>query len=123
MTKHSVTTPLDRRAFVGASLAAGAALLGVPASASAAQTVPESSVLSLNAARSVAQRPIADDLIELSVVELGTLLQRGALTSRDLTQRFLTRIAPDGQDRRGHQRHNRIEPGCSRDRRSTRRRT
>ncbi len=93
MNEHSVTTPLDRRAFVGASLAAGAALLGVPASASAAPTVPELSVLSLNAARSVTQRPIADDLIELSVTELGALLQRGALTSRDLTQRFLTRIA------------------------------
>ena len=91
MNEHSDTTPLDRRAFVGATLAAGAALLGAPAAAAA--TVPESAVLPLNAARSVAQHPIADDLIELSVVELGAMMQRGALTSRELTQRFLTRIA------------------------------
>ena len=38
MNRHSGTTPLDRRAFVGASLAAGAALLGVPESASGSES-------------------------------------------------------------------------------------
>ena len=89
MSRHSDTTPLDRRAFVGASLAAGAALLGVPESASGS----ESSVRSLAASLPRGPAPQVDDLLEHSVAELGALMQRGALTSRELTQRFLTRIA------------------------------
>src|ERR1035437_7069618 len=89
MNRHSGTTPLDRRAFVGASLAAGAALLGVPESASGS----ESSVRSLAASLPRGPAPQVDDLLEHSVAELGALMQRGALTSRELTQRFLTRIA------------------------------
>lgn len=89
MNRHSGTTPLDRRAFVGASLAAGAALLGVPESASGS----ESSVRPLAASLSGGPAPQIDDLLEHSVAELGALMQRGALTSRELTQRFLTRIA------------------------------
>ena len=89
MSRHSDTTPLDRRAFVGASLAAGAALLGVPESASGS----ESSVRSLAASLPRGPAPLVDDLLEHSVAELGALMQRGALTSRELTQRFLTRIA------------------------------
>src|ERR1035437_895856 len=89
MNRHSGTTPLDRRAFVGASLAAGAALLGVPESASGS----ESSVRSLAASLPRGPAPQVDDLLEHSVAELGALMQRGALTARELTQRFLTRIA------------------------------
>ena len=89
MNRHSGTTPLDRRAFVGASLAAGAALLGVPESASGS----ESPVRPLAASLSGGPAPQIDDLLEHSVAELGALMQRGALTSRELTQRFLTRIA------------------------------
>jgi amidase len=89
MNRHSGTTPLDRRAFVGASLAAGAALLGVPESASGS----ESSVRPLAASLPRGPAPQVDDLLEHSVAELGALMQRGALTSRELTQRFLTRIA------------------------------
>ncbi len=89
MNRHSGTTPLDRRAFVGASLAAGAALLGVPESASGS----ESPVRPLAASLPRGPAPQLDDLLEHSVAELGALMQRGALTSRELTQRFLTRIA------------------------------
>src|ERR1035437_2480655 len=89
MNRHSGMTPLDRRAFVGASLAAGAALLGVPESASGS----ESSVRLLAASLPRGPAPLVDDLLEHSVAELGALMQRGALTSRELTQRFLTRIA------------------------------
>jgi len=89
MNRHSGTTPLDRRAFVGASLAAGAALLGVSESASGS----ESPVRPLAASLSGGPAPQIDDLLEHSVAELGALMQRGALTSRELTQRFLTRIA------------------------------
>lgn len=89
MNRHSGTTPLDRRAFVGASLAAGAALLGVSESASGS----ESPVRPLAASLSGGPAPQVDDLLEHSVAELGALMQRGALTSRELTQRFLTRIA------------------------------
>ena len=89
MNRHSGTTPLDRRAFVGASLAAGAALLGVPESASGS----ESPVRPLAASLSGGPAPQVDDLLEHSVADLGALMQRGALTSRELTQRFLTRIA------------------------------
>jgi amidase len=89
MNRNSGTTPLDRRAFVGASLAAGAALLGVPESASGS----ESPVRPLAASLSGGPAPQVDDLLEHSVAELGALMQRGALTSRELTQRFLTRIA------------------------------
>ena len=89
MNRHSGTTPLDRRAFVGASLAAGAALLGVPESASGS----ESPVRPLAASLNGGPAPQVDDLLEHSVADSGALMQRGALTSRELTQRFLTRIA------------------------------
>ena len=89
MNEHSDTTPLDRRAFVGASLAAGAALLGAPAVAAASVTpVPQGS-----AVRAVGIPPSIDEFLDHSVADLSAMLKRGAINSRDLTQRFLTRIA------------------------------
>ena len=90
MSDHS---SLDRRSFVGASLAAGAAILGAPLSASAA------SVRGVIAPAPGASLPQRDELFERTVVELGELMQRGALTSRALTQRYLSRI--DAMDKRG----------------------
>jgi amidase len=83
------SSKLDRRGFVGASLAAGAAMLGAPQSAAAAQ--PTATPLpNLDSAGSAQQ---IDDVLSRSVAELGAMMQRGALTSRDLTQRCLARIA------------------------------
>jgi amidase len=90
VTDHS---SLDRRSFVGASLAAGAAILGAPLAASA------ESVRSAIASAPAAPLPQRDDLFERTVVELGEMMQRGTLTSRALTQRYLTRI--DAMDKRG----------------------
>ena len=90
MSDHS---SLDRRSFVGASLAAGAAILGAPLSASAA------SVRGVIAPAPGASLPQRDELFERTIVELGELMQRGALTSRALTQRYLSRI--DAMDKRG----------------------
>jgi amidase len=82
-------TPLDRRTFVGASLAAGAALLAAPRSALAS----ESSATPRMEPTPRDLAPQIDDVLSRSVAELGALMQRGALTSHDLTQRYLTRIA------------------------------
>jgi amidase len=83
------TKSLDRRTFVGASLAAGAALMGAPKSAVASEPSarPRVEPPPLDLA------PQIDDVLSRSVAELGALMQRGALTSHDLTQRYLTRIA------------------------------
>ncbi len=89
MNDHSNTTPVDRRAFVSASLAAGAALLGAPAVAAAS----DASSLTPTAVRSVGIPPSIDDVLDHSVADLSAMLKRGAISSRDLTQRFLTRIA------------------------------
>ena len=93
MNEHSNSTPLDRRAFVGASLAAGAALLGAPAIAAASVPIPGSSSLTLTAVRPAGIPPSIDDVLDHSVAELSAMFRHGSLTSRDLTQRFLTRIA------------------------------
>jgi amidase len=85
--------PLDRRSFVGASLAAGAAILGAPIVAAA------ESVRGVIAPAAGAPLPQRDELFERTVAELGDMMQRGALTSRALTQRYLTRI--DAMDKRG----------------------
>ena len=79
---------LDRRRFVGASLAAGAAAL-LPRSAHATPAVTAAPAVPV-------APPIAsadDELFERSIAELGAMMQRGALTSRALTQRYLVRIA------------------------------
>ncbi|HEY2849110.1 MAG TPA: amidase [Gemmatimonadaceae bacterium] len=80
---------LDRRTFVGASLAAGVTLLGAPQIA-AAQETGGSQERGSNAAGQ-AQQP--DELLSKSVAELGAMMQRGEFTSGDLAQRYLARIA------------------------------
>jgi amidase len=84
---------LDRRSFVGASLAAGAAILGAPLAASAE---PVRDAVAPTHATPLPQR---DELFERTVVELGEMMERGTLTSRALTQRYLSRI--DAMDKRG----------------------
>jgi len=89
MNEHAGVTPIDRRAFVSVSLAAGAVLFAAPESVAAAGSAarPPKSLLT--------PAPVAevDELLERSVAELGDMMKRGALTSRELTQRFLARIA------------------------------
>ncbi|MGH7655899.1 MAG: amidase family protein, partial [Gemmatimonadaceae bacterium] len=82
-------TALDRRTFVGASIAAGVTLLGAPQLA-AAQEAGGSLERGSTAADQV-QQP--DELLSKSVAELGAMMQRGEVTSHDLTQRYLARIA------------------------------
>ncbi|MBI1809311.1 MAG: amidase [Gemmatimonadetes bacterium] len=77
---------LDRRGFVGASLAAGAAAL-MP------RTARASAFAAASATAPAAERPAEDELFERSIAELGAMMQRGTLTSRALTQRYLVRIA------------------------------
>jgi amidase len=93
MNDHSNMIPVDRRAFVSASLAAGAALLGAPAVAAASVPLPGSSSLTLSAVRPEGIPPSIDEFLDLSVADLSAMLKRGTINSRDLTQRFLTRIA------------------------------
>jgi amidase len=81
---------LDRRRFVGASLAAGAAAL-LPRAATAGTSASTAARPAPTAAPSAP--PADDELFERSVADLGALMQRGALTSRALTQRYLVRIA------------------------------
>lgn len=71
---------IERRTFVHRTLAAGAVLLGSPAPLSVAEARPSRT----------SRAP--DPLFERSVSELVALMQRGELTSRALTQRYLTRI-------------------------------
>lgn len=87
MTPRDQRPSLDRRRFVGASLAAGAAAL-LPRAAHGLGPSPTADPV---AAPSAA--PAEDELFERSVAELGDMMQRGALTSRALTQRYLLRIA------------------------------
>jgi amidase len=89
MPDQTDNSPLDRRTFVGASIAAGVTILGAPAIAAAAE---------LGDARAPATpaptlMPQQDELLSKSVAELGAMMQRGELTSHDLTQRYLARIA------------------------------
>jgi amidase len=79
---------LDRRAFVGASIATGVSLLGAPPLVAAAHSGGRRD----RAATAVSQRDQQDDLLGKSVAELGALMRSGALTSHELTQRYLDRI-------------------------------
>jgi amidase len=80
---------LDRRNFLGASIAAGVTILGAPQIAGAGEAGGPGDPGS----RSSDRAPQADALLSKSVVELGAMMQRNELTSRDLTQRYLARIA------------------------------
>ncbi len=80
---------LDRRTFFGASIAAGATLLGAPAIAATTETGGPHN-LGTNSAN---QAPQVDELLSKSVAELNAMMHSGALTSHQLTQRYLARIA------------------------------
>ncbi len=95
--------PVDRRTFVGRSLAAGAAiaLTGTACSTRAGDTGRAA-----NSADTVRPGPAPapgvparDTLFEQSVADLRTAMERGSLTSRALVDRYLTRI--DAMDKRG----------------------
>ncbi len=89
MTDQSDKSPLDRRTFFGASIAAGVTLLGAPTLAAAAESgAPRDRETS-----SVDHTPQQDELLSKSVVELGAMMRSGALSSHELTQRYLARIA------------------------------
>ncbi len=86
---------IERRAFVTRTLAAGAALLGAANPVSA--MVPVGTVGGRPAGSRASDA--TDPLFERSVAELGELMQRGELTSRALTERYLARI--EAMDKRG----------------------
>ncbi len=89
MTDQSDKSSLDRRTFFGASIAAGVTLLGAPSAAAATETDEPRDRTTHSAAAT--QQP--DELLSKSVAELSAMMQRGAVTSHDLTQRYLARIA------------------------------
>ena len=89
MSDQSDKSTFDRRTFFGASIAAGVTMLGAPSVAAAAEPGAPRGRES-NAAEQ-AQQP--DELLSKSVVELGAMMQRGAVSSHELTQRYLARIA------------------------------
>ena len=82
-------SPLDRRTFFGASIAAGVTLLGAPLTAAAMEHGGAREAATT--AAYPAQQP--DNLLSKSVAELGAMMHSGAVSSRELTQRYLTRIA------------------------------
>jgi amidase len=75
---------LDRRSFFGASIAAGVTLLSAPDAAAATEP---------GETNSAAQAPQPDQLLSKSVAELGAMMRSGTVSSHDLTQRYLARIA------------------------------
>jgi amidase len=92
MTDQPDSSTLDRRTFFGASIAAGVTMLGAPpliqTAAAKATGAPHD-----RGANSTDQAPQADELLSKSVAELGAMMRNGTVTSRDLTQRYLARIA------------------------------
>ena len=88
---------IERRTFVSRTIAAGAALLAAPGRASAMVPADISGSSRRLAQPSVGDAP--DPLFERSVAELEELMQRGELTSRALTERYLERI--NAMDKRG----------------------
>lgn len=94
---------IDRRAFVVRSLVVGASL-ALPA-ACAEPPKPDVSVARGASDTSFANVPVAagvpanDDLFELTVAEARARMEKGALTSHALTQRYLSRI--DAMDKKG----------------------
>ncbi len=89
MSDQSDKSSLDRRTFFGASIAAGVTLLGAPPLAGTAEGGGPRD-RSTNPADHAPQQ---DELLSKSVVELGAMMRSGALSSHELTQRCLARIA------------------------------
>ncbi len=93
---------IDRRAFVARSLAVGVALAAPTSRAESAarhaRRTPGAADGSV-ASAFAAGVPPADDLFELTVADARARMERGALTSHALTQRYLSRI--DSMDKAG----------------------
>ncbi len=89
MSDQQDKSPLDRRTFFGASIAAGVTLLGAPSLAAASEIGRQRDTAAFGP--NLAQQP--DELLSKSVAELGAMMRSGAVTSRELTQRYLARIA------------------------------
>lgn len=94
---------IDRRAFVARSLAAGVALAVPAACAEPAKsdvlTVRQAGDTSLSNIPVAAGVPANDELFELTVADARGRMEKGALTSHALTQRYLSRI--DAMDKKG----------------------
>ena len=89
MSDQSDSPSLDRRTFVGASIAAGVTLLGK----SPVATPPAGGALHDGGADAATRAQQPDELLSKSVGELGAMMKSGALSSHELTQRYLARIA------------------------------
>jgi len=89
MSDHPDKSTLDRRTFFGASIAAGVTLLGTSQMAGATETGGSGG----HAMNPADRPPQADEFLSRSVVELSAMMHRGELSSHDLTQRYLARIA------------------------------
>jgi amidase len=102
-TRDHTDQDIDRRAFVVRSLAVGAALaLPAPSAESQGARMPPArgAADTSRADGSVASGvPAADDLFELTVADARARMEKGALTSHDLMQRYLARI--DAMDKHG----------------------
>ncbi len=96
---------MDRRTFVGRSIAAGATI--VLGTGTACTTLARDTGDSTRASDTASRRgptpaagvPERDALFEQSVADLRAAMERGSLTSRALVDRYLTRI--DAMDKRG----------------------
>lgn len=92
---NAPNTHIERRTFLARSLAGGVALLGVDG-----QGVGAAIAGAPGASERVRSAPAPlDPLFEQSIADLGAAMQRGELTSRALTQRYLARI--DALDKQG----------------------
>jgi amidase len=92
MTEQPDKSTLDRRTFFGASIAAGVTLIGAPPLIQTAAATEDGGPRD-RGTTSVGQAPQADELLSKSVAELGATMHSGALSSHDLTRRYLARIA------------------------------
>ena len=93
---------IDRRAFVARAMIAGVAITVPLACApdSSSETAGSATAASTDGTPPVAPGvAAADDLFELTVSAARERMEKGTLTSRALTQRYLTRI--DAMDKRG----------------------
>jgi amidase len=92
MSDPSDKSALDRRTFFGASIAAGVTMFGTPPLMHAAAAT-ESGGPRDRGADAADRAPQADELLSKSVAELGAMMRSGAISSHELTQRYLARIA------------------------------
>lgn len=89
MSDQPDESTLNRRRFFGASIAAGVTLLGAPHTGAATEHAGPRD----RGTNPADPAPQQDELLSKSVAELGAMMRSGTVTSHDLTQRYLTRIA------------------------------